>query len=69
MLVSAELNRMLVRFDDLAREHCGMPIDVPRLTSNKAYREAVFRALERSPSGELRHAVATLRNQLAALPA
>ncbi len=46
-----------------------MPIDVPRLISNKAYREAAFRALERSPSGELRHAIATLRDRLSALAA
>ncbi|MCB1957057.1 MAG: hypothetical protein KDG55_15350 [Rhodocyclaceae bacterium] len=59
------MNQLLERCDSLAREHCGMPIDLMRLVSNTAYRESVFSVLERSRHHDLRATVAGLRAGLA----
>ncbi len=64
--MTPDMKDLLERFDVLAREHCGMPIDVTRLVANVAYRESVFSVLERSDHRDLRAAVAGLRNRLPA---
>lgn len=61
MLATTDLERLLTRIDDLSREHCGMPIDPARLASDTAYREAVFRVLERAAHGDVRRLVESLR--------
>ncbi|MCB1917370.1 MAG: hypothetical protein KDG52_16860 [Rhodocyclaceae bacterium] len=65
MSLSTELRVMLSRLDELARSHCGMPVDVPRLLSNAAYRETVFRVVETARHGELKGVAVAVREALA----
>ncbi|MCB1926481.1 MAG: hypothetical protein KDH17_00450 [Rhodocyclaceae bacterium] len=65
MSLTTELRVMLSRLDELARAHCGMPVDVPRLLSNAAYRENVFRVVETARHGELKGIAVAVREALA----
>lgn len=65
MLATTDLERLLTLLDDLSREHCGMPIDLARLASDTAYRDAVFCVLERAAHGSLRDQVSALRQEFA----
>ena len=58
-----DLRKLLARCDELAREHCGMPIDVERMAGNAAYRENVFHVLARSSSADLAAVLARVREQ------
>ena len=64
MSLSTDLLALLSRLDELARTHCGMPVDVPRLLPNAACRENVFRVVETARHGELNGTVAAVRDAL-----